>query len=158
MTCRVARYVVSPTSTPPGGAAACSRAPMFITSPAAMPSPERASASRATSASPVAMPTRTWSSSPGRSSFSSAIASCADGALGVVLVHHGGAEERYDGVADELLHRAAVPLELGAEALVVRREHGADVLRVDTVGPRGRADDVGVEDGQDLSLLATRGS
>jgi len=37
-----------------------------------------------------------------------------NGPLGIVLVRHGRAEERDDGVADELLHRAAVPLELMA--------------------------------------------
>ena len=42
-------------------------------------------------------------------------------ALGVVLVRDRRAEDGHHGVADELLDRAAVPLELGAELCVVRR-------------------------------------
>ena len=43
-----------------------------------------------------------------------------DGALGIVLVRGRRAEERHHRVADELLDGAAVALELGAHALVVR--------------------------------------
>ena len=56
----------------------------------------------------------------------------ANGALGIVLVRDGGAEERHHGVADELLDRAPVALELAADARVVRTEDRAR-------RPRGRA-------------------
>ena len=46
----------------------------------------------------------------------------AHGPLGIVLVRRRRAEERHHGVADELLDGAAVALELGADALVVRAE------------------------------------
>ena len=59
---RVARYVVSSVMTPLTGAALCSRAAVFTTSPDAMPSPASGRASSDTSASPVVIPTR--SSSP----------------------------------------------------------------------------------------------
>ncbi len=72
--CRVALSVASSTRIPPGRAADCRRAPTFMTSPAAMPSPELASASSWTSASPVAMPTRIIRSSERSRSLSSSIA------------------------------------------------------------------------------------
>ena len=43
----------------------------------------------------------------------------ADGALGVVLVRGGSAEQRHHGVADELLDRSAVAFELGAKLRLV---------------------------------------
>src|SRR3954468_20985412 len=67
---------------------------------------------------------------------------------------YGGAEDGHHGVADELLDRAAVPLELGAELRVVGGERRADVLRVETLRPRRRDDEVGEEDRHDLPLLA----
>jgi hypothetical protein len=67
----------------------------------------------------------------------------AHGALGVVLVSDRRPEERDDGVADELLHRAAVGLELLADSGVVRSEPRAHVLGVELLRARGRADDVG---------------
>ena len=66
-----------------------------------------------------------------------------NGALGIVLVRHRSAEERHDGIADELLNRAAVTLELVAEARVVRREQRANVLGIELLGARGKADEVG---------------
>ena len=64
---------------------------------------------------------------------------CADGPLGVVLVRDRRAEQRHHGVADELLDRAAVALELRADALVVRAEHRLDVLGVERLRLRGEA-------------------
>ena len=46
--------------------------------------------------------------------------------------------------------------ELFAEALVIRPQHGRDVLRVERLGPRCEADEVGEEDRDDLALLARR--
>ena len=80
----------------------------------------------------------------------------ANGPLGIVLVRGRRAEERHHRVADELLDRPAAPLELGAQPRVVRLEHGAHVLGVELLGPRGEADEVGEEDGHDLALLPRR--
>jgi hypothetical protein len=76
------------------------------------------------------------------------------GALRVILVDLRGAEDPDDGVANELLHRPAEALDLVAQSCVVRPEHGADVLRIETFGSAGEADEVGKEDGDDLPLLA----
>jgi hypothetical protein len=78
----------------------------------------------------------------------------ADGALGVVLVRRRSAEQGHDGIADELLHRAAVPLELGAYAHVVRAQDRLHVLGIQRLGPRGEADEVAEEDAHDLPLAA----
>jgi hypothetical protein len=67
------------------------------------------------------------------------------------------AEQSHDRVADELLDRAAVPLELAPQAGVVRREKGAYILRVEPLGATCEADEVGEEHGQDLSLFAGLG-
>ena len=77
-------------------------------------------------------------------------------ALGVVLSGDRSPEEREHGVADELLHRAAEALELGAHASVIRPEHRANVLGIELLGARGRADDVDEEPGDELALLARR--
>ena len=78
----------------------------------------------------------------------------ADRALGVVAVGRRRAEDAHDRVADELLDRAAVALELLADALVVRREDRADVLRIELLGTSGEADEVDEQDGDDAALLA----
>ena len=54
----------------------------------------------------------------------------ADRSLGIVLVRGRRAEESHDRVADELLDRAAVALELGAHTLVVRAQDRFDVLGI----------------------------
>ena len=54
----------------------------------------------------------------------------ANGALGVVLVRDGSAEDRHHRVADELLHRAAEALQLVAQAGVIRAEERAHLLRI----------------------------
>ncbi len=80
----------------------------------------------------------------------------ADGALGVVLVRDGSAEDRHHGVADELLDGAAEALELVAQAGVVRAEQRAHLLGVHLLSARGEADEVGEEDGDDLAFLEPR--
>ena len=60
----------------------------------------------------------------------------ADGPLRIVLVRGRRAEHGHHRVADELLDRAPVPLELGAQASVVRRQHAADVLGIELLGLR----------------------
>ena len=78
----------------------------------------------------------------------------AHGALGIVLVRLRRAEQREDGVAAELLERAAVGLELAADARVVRRDERLHVLRVELLGARRRADEVDEDRRDDLALLA----
>jgi hypothetical protein len=80
---------------------------------------------------------------------------CPHGSLGVVLVRDGRAEERHDRVPDEFLHRAAVPLELGANPRVVGPQDRLHVLRIERLRPRGEAHEVAEEDGDDLSLAAS---
>jgi hypothetical protein len=78
----------------------------------------------------------------------------ADRALRIVLVRRRRAEERHDGIPDELLDGAAVALELATDAVVVRTEDGAHLLRVELLGLRRKPDKVAEEDGDDLALLA----
>ena len=79
-------------------------------------------------------PMRAWSGAPsGRvmpSSASSEAQGGAHGALGVVLVGGGNAEDGHHGVADELLDGAAVASIDLAGAGVVLAEQGVDVLGV----------------------------
>ncbi len=80
----------------------------------------------------------------------------ANRAQGVVLVHLGHAEDGHHGVADELLHRAAVLLDHRLGGLEVARQHVAQALRIEPLAERGRAGDVAEEDGDGLPLLARR--
>ena len=77
-------------------------------------------------------------------------------ALGIVLVRNRRSEEGHHRIADELLDRPAVALELGAQAGVIRLEHRADILGVHLLGSAREADEVGEENGHDLALLACR--
>ena len=77
---------------------------------------------------------------------------CANGALGIVLVRRRRAEQRHDRVPDELLDRAAVALELRANALVVGPKDGLDVLGIHRLGPRGEPHEVAEDDRHDLAL------
>jgi hypothetical protein len=81
---------------------------------------------------------------------------CADRALRVVLVGFRRAEERKHSVAAELLERAAVALELGPYPCVVWRNERLDVLGVELLGARGRADEVHEDRSDDLSLFGRR--
>ena len=119
----------------------------MTTSPVMKPSPSARPGPMATTASPVLIPTRTWSASVG---------SCRvqlghrlqdreagpDGTLGVVLVRDGRAEDGHDRVADELLDGAAVALDLLAEAREVRADAGTDVLGVGLLRGGSEADEV----------------
>ena len=73
--------------------------------------------------------------------------------LGVVLVRHGRSEDGHDRVADELLHRASVGLDLLSQAGVVGAQACSHVLGVSLLGGSGEPDQVAEEDGDDLSLL-----
>ena len=74
--------------------------------------------------------------------------------LRIVLVRHGGAEHGHDGVADELLDHASEPFELCPKAAMVAGKERADVLRIQALGSRGEADQIGEDDGNHLPLLA----
>jgi hypothetical protein len=78
----------------------------------------------------------------------------ADRPLRIVLVRDGRTEESHDGISDELLHRTAEALELGANVRVVGREKAPNVLRVQLLGGRGEVDEIGEEDADELPLLA----
>ena len=139
------------------------RAAVFTTSPVTIPSPCSGRAPSATTASPVLIPTRTCSSSSGSASFSSAIASRIaqprpHRPLGIVLVRHRSTEHRHHRVPDELLHRAAVALDLLPQASVVRTDAGAHVLRILLLRGGGEADQVAEQHRDDLPLLTRRTS
>ncbi len=127
---RVARYVCSPTRIPPVGAAACSRAAVLTTSPAA----SLGSAPRSIDQRLAGV-----DADPKLDPF--LVCPVADRecrshrTLWVVLVGDGRAEDRHHGVADELLHRAAEALQLRKQAGVVGGEHRPHVLGVELLRP-----------------------
>ena len=111
--CAQAMWVCSPSSTPCGGAPACSRAAVLTASPITVNSRRPSGPTGAKMTSPVLTPTRTCS--PPKSAASS------DGAaldlerrphrpLGVVLVSDRRPEHRHQRVADDLVHGASEPL------------------------------------------------
>jgi hypothetical protein len=53
-----------------------------------------------------------------------------DCSLGVVLVGARGPEQRHHGVADELLHRAAIALQVGPKSLVVGGQQPSNILHI----------------------------
>src|SRR2546423_14154340 len=61
----------------------------------------------------------------------------AHGPFGIILVGHRRAEDGHHRVPDELLDRAAMPLELRAKASVIGRKHSADILRIELLGLSG---------------------
>jgi hypothetical protein len=78
----------------------------------------------------------------------------AHSALGVVLVRDRGAEHGHDRVADELLNRAAVALDVGAQERVVRAHGREYVLRIGGLRARREPDEVAEQDRDDLALGA----
>ncbi len=74
--------------------------------------------------------------------------------LRIVLVCGRSTEEGHHSVADELLHRPPVALQLGAEPLVVGAKDRFDVLGIERFRARGEADEIGEQAGHDLSLFA----
>jgi hypothetical protein len=80
----------------------------------------------------------------------------AHGAQGVVLVHLRDAEDGHDGVADELLDGAAVPLDHGAHRLVVAGHDRSELLGVHALAHIGGAGHVGEDDRDDLPLVDRR--
>ena len=142
----VARRVDSPTKTVPALPAAGRATAVLTRSPATMPSPLGA---EVTAASPVrrlrgraARERRPRPRAPHRGDQ---VERRADRALGVVLVRDGRSPDGHDGVADELLDRAAVALDQPAAGVEVAREQLAGVLRVAALRGGGEADEVGEE-------------
>ena len=74
-------------------------------------------------------------------------------ALGVILVGDGRAKDHEDRVADELLDGPVVTERLLGEVLEDPRHEHLQLLRVEIVGDRGEADEVGEEDRDKPSLL-----
>ncbi len=77
-----------------------------------------------------------------------------NGPLVVVAESSRGAEDPHHGVTDELLYPAAEALELGANALVVRRQDRADVLGIELLGACGEPDEIDEDDRDDTPLLS----
>ena len=75
-------------------------------------------------------------------------------ALGVVLVRDRCAEEGEDAVAGEILDVAAEPIDVGDDAGDRFADDELDLFRVEPLGERRRADEVGEQDRHDLPLLA----
>jgi hypothetical protein len=128
----------------------CRREAVLTTSAVTLPSPCSGRAPSATTASPVLMPKRTCKGKDGVC-LVQLLDRLEDAkprphrALGVVLVCRGGSEHGHDRVADELLDGAAVPLELLAQARVVRADAGANILGVCAFGSGGEADEIAEE-------------
>ena len=80
-----------------------------------------------------------------------------DGPLGIVVVRGGVAEDGHDCVADELLDRAAVPLDLVGHRPEERLQDAAQLLRVEPGRQLCRGHKVGEHDCHDLALLERLG-
>ena len=78
---------------------------------------------------------------------------CAHGAQGIVLVQDRQAEDRHDRVADVLLDRAAVGLELGPHRVEVAGHQLAQRLGVEPLAEVGRAPQIGEDDRDGLADL-----
>ena len=78
----------------------------------------------------------------------------ADGALGIVLVRHRRPEDRHDGVADVLVDRPAVALDLARQRAKERGQDSTQVFGVEPFPERGRARQVGEQDGDQTPVLA----
>ncbi len=81
---------------------------------------------------------------------------CPHGPLGVVLVRDWRAEHRHHGIADELLDRAAEPLDLLAQPPVIRPDPRPHILRISSFRRGGEAHQVAEQDRDDLPLLCRR--
>ncbi len=77
--------------------------------------------------------------------------------LRVVLVGDGRPEDRHHSIADELLDRPAVELELTPQERVVRADAGTDIFGIHGFRGGREADEVAEEDGDHLALLLERG-
>ena len=124
---------------------------MLTTSPATMPSPSSGRASTVTSASPVLTAMRT--SSLPSSAIPSRIASAARTARSGSSSCATGAPKT--AMTASPMNFSTVPPRCSssvAQPLVVRAQDRLDVLRVERLGARREADEVGEEDRHDLAL------
>ena len=80
---------------------------------------------------------------------------CSHRTFRIVLVCNGRAEESHHRIADELLHRAAEPLELATQALVVGTENRLDVFGIELLCTRCEADEVGEQHRHHFALTPT---
>ena len=76
--------------------------------------------------------------------------------LRVVLLGGRRAEDRDDGVADELLHRPAAERDLGFHGVVELLQEISRVLGIEFVAERGGADEIGEQKRRQLPLHCTR--
>ena len=74
----------------------------------------------------------------------------------VVLVGDGGAEERHDAVAEELVDRALVAVHLGQHEVEGAAHEPVHLLGVEALGQRGEPRDVHEEHGHLLALALER--
>jgi hypothetical protein len=74
--------------------------------------------------------------------------------LRVVLVRDGSPVHRHDGIADELLDRAAEAFDLAAHPIVIAGEGPADVLGIGPIGAGRELHEVAEQDRDDLAFLA----
>ena len=82
---------------------------------------------------------------------------CPDGPLGIVVVRGGVAEDRDDGIADELLDRPAVALDLLGHGPEERLQDAPQLLGVEAGGELGRRREVREHDRHDPTLLQRLG-
>src|SRR5204863_2872787 len=75
-------------------------------------------------------------------------------AIPIAFVRDRRAEDGHHRIADDLLDRAAVPLELVAQAGMIERKQPAHVLWIELLCLRGESNEVDEDDGDDLSFLA----
>ena len=158
---RTKRAVDSAMSTSPGAAPCSRRAATFTVSP--VMSACRVEASPATT-SPVLTPMRhsrvaPWSRSSSLLSIRSPsrMSSAARTARSrVVLMRRGDAEHRHHRVADELLHRAAVPLDRLRHGVEVAHHDAPERLGVQALAERRGARHVAEDDGDGLAYLGGR--
>ena len=76
-----------------------------------------------------------------------------DRALGIVLVSDRRTEHRHHRIADELLDRPSVALELAAETRVIRADASAHILRISGLRRRREPDQVTEQHRHHLPLL-----
>jgi hypothetical protein len=80
-----------------------------------------------------------------------------DGPLRIVVVRRRSTEDAHRGVADELVERAAEPLDRRLRARVERDERATDVFRIRRVRPFGEPDEVREQDRHVPALLGGLG-
>ena len=146
-----------PTATPISGATDWIREAVLIASPARNPSPEPGADPEAHERLPGVDPdAELQRRSADGLELLGVLAdpkARAHRALGVVLVGGGHPEDPDDRIPDELLHHAAVGLDLRPRHREVGGEHPVDVLGVGRLRGGGEPDEVAEQRGDDLAFL-----